>query len=121
MKAYTQRGAGAPLPDAHTLPLGCATGVGSLPHVDQDEAIRIALENTRVVRTLAGLSAASSGRTIYDAAITNTTIDQEQARFDPVLTDRLSVNRTENPFATFDPLDPSRVFITGTRTGKTGC
>src|SRR5258707_11843847 len=40
-----------------------------------DEAIRIALENARVVRVLAGTFAVSSGQTIYDVAITNTTID----------------------------------------------
>lgn len=48
-----------------------------------DQAIRIALKNTQVVRLLTGISATSSGRTIYDPAITNTTIDQAQARFDP--------------------------------------
>ena len=51
-----------------------------------DEAIRIALENAKVIRVLAGTTAVSSGQTIYDAAITNTTIDQAQAVFDPVLT-----------------------------------
>src|SRR5437762_1060296 len=50
-----------------------------------DDAIRIALEKTRTVRVLAGTSAVASGQTIYDAAITNTTIDQAQARFDPTL------------------------------------
>ena len=45
-----------------------------------DEAIRIALENAKVVRVLAGTTAVASGQTIYDAAITNTTIDQAQAR-----------------------------------------
>ena len=50
-----------------------------------DEAIRIGLENARVVRVLAGISATSSGQTIYDAAITQTTIDQALSRFDAVL------------------------------------
>ena len=45
-----------------------------------DEAIRIALVNANVVRVLTGVTAVSSGSTIYDAAITNTTIDQERAR-----------------------------------------
>src|SRR5262245_14315333 len=48
-----------------------------------DEAIRVALENARVVRVLAGIAAVSSGSTIYDTAIRLTAIDQEQARFDP--------------------------------------
>src|SRR5262245_33359313 len=34
--------------------------------VSLDEAIRIALENAGVIRVLAGVSAVSSGRTIYD-------------------------------------------------------
>src|SRR3954454_14372827 len=38
-----------------------------------DEAVRIALVNTKVVRILIGVTATFSGRTIYDAAITNTT------------------------------------------------
>ena len=50
-----------------------------------DDAIRIALENAKVVRMLAGTTAVTSGQTIYDPAITNTTIDQAQARFDPAL------------------------------------
>src|SRR5262245_27461098 len=52
-------------------------------HLSLDEAIRTALVNAKVIRVLAGATAVSSGRTIYDAAIVNTTIDQEQARFDP--------------------------------------
>ncbi|MCR4411408.1 MAG: TolC family protein [Thermoguttaceae bacterium] len=50
-----------------------------------DEAIRIALDNTRAVRVLAGVTAVNSGRTIYGPAITNTQIDQARARFDPTL------------------------------------
>ncbi len=54
-----------------------------LADVSFDDAIRIALENSRVVRPLAGLGVAASGQTIYDAAIVNTTIDQQQARSGP--------------------------------------
>ena len=50
-----------------------------------DEAIRTALANDRVVRVLAGVSAVHSNRTIYDVAIASTAIDEQQARFDPVL------------------------------------
>src|SRR5947209_13270175 len=46
-----------------------------------DDAIRIALENSRGVPVLAGTTAVNSGQTIYDTAITNTQIDQAQARF----------------------------------------
>ncbi len=48
-----------------------------------DEAIRTALETTQVVRVLAGVTAVSSGQTIYDPAISNTQIDDARARFDP--------------------------------------
>jgi outer membrane protein TolC len=81
-----------------------------------DEAIRIALENARVVRVLSGLSATSSGQTIYDPAIINTTIDQQQARFDPNLSQNNRWERLNVPFGTFDPFDPTRVFITSTPT-----
>ncbi|MFO0869752.1 MAG: TolC family protein [Pirellulales bacterium] len=50
-----------------------------------DEAIRTSLANSQVVRLLAGVTATTSGRTIYDVAAVNTDIDQQQAKFDPVL------------------------------------
>lgn len=52
-------------------------------HLGLDEAIRIALEHAEVVRVLAGVTAVSSGQTIYSPAITNTQVDQARARFDP--------------------------------------
>jgi outer membrane protein TolC len=78
-----------------------------------DEAIRIALANSRVVRVLTGLTAAASGRTIYDVAITNASIDQEQARFDPTLNLANTFDRNETPTAVFDP--HPNVTITGDR------
>jgi len=81
-----------------------------------DEAIRIALENARVIRFLAGTSAASTGTTIYDAAITNTTIDQAQAVFDPILKWDNMLNHNNTPVGVFDPANPQRSFITGTST-----
>jgi outer membrane protein TolC len=81
-----------------------------------DEAIRIALENAQVVRTLAGTTAVSSGQTIYDTAITNTTIDQEQARFDLVVKQNNLFSRTNTPLASFDPADLTRSIITSTPT-----
>jgi outer membrane protein TolC len=95
----------------------------SNPHVDAaprelslDEAIRIALVNADVVRVLTGVTATSSGRTIYDAAITNTTIDFERAVFDPTVSVNNTWNRFEPPVAAFDPLDPTRTIIGGIRT-----
>jgi outer membrane protein TolC len=81
-----------------------------------DDAIRIALENARVIRVLAGTSVVASGQTIYDAAIVNTTIDQAQANFDPVFKSNNLWSRTNTPFAEFDPADPTRSFITSTPT-----
>lgn len=80
-----------------------------------DEAIRRALVNTDVVRVLTGTSATSSGRTIYDAAVANTQIDEQNARFDPTLNLNNTFNRLENPSAIFDPLNPGQAIITGSR------
>jgi outer membrane protein TolC len=81
-----------------------------------DEAIRIALQNAQVVRVLAGTAATASGNTIYDAAITNTTIDEAQATFDPVLKWDNLWSRTNTPMAQFAPGDLTRSFITSTPT-----
>jgi outer membrane protein TolC len=81
-----------------------------------DDAIRIALQNSNVVRTLAGVTAVASGQTIYDTAIVNTTIDQAQARFDPVLTENAEWSRTNSPFGVPDPRDPTATVITSTPT-----
>jgi outer membrane protein TolC len=86
-----------------------------------DEAIRIALANSEVVRVLAGVTAVASGRTIYDAAITNNGIDQERARFDPNVVVNNSWNRFEPPSAfLIEPVPPMMfppfTVIGGTRT-----
>src|SRR4029079_10872579 len=59
-----------------------------------DDAIRIALANSKVVRILAGTTAVSSGQTIYDPAITNTTVDEARAGFDPVVTANNTFSRS---------------------------
>lgn len=80
-----------------------------------DDAIRTALANARVVRILAGNTAVTSGSTIYDAALTNTSIDTANARFDPTVTVNQSFNRLESPTAIPNPLDPAnQSLITGT-------
>jgi outer membrane protein TolC len=81
-----------------------------------DDAIRISLENAKVIRVLAGVTAVSSGQTIYDAAITNTTIDQAQATFDPVLKQNNLWSRTNTPTAELNPFDFTRAFITSSPT-----
>lgn len=81
-----------------------------------DEAVRTALVNAEVVRVLAGVTATSSGSTIYDTAVTNTQIDQERARFDPTISITNEWDRFEPPVAALDPMDPTRTIIGGTRT-----
>ena len=76
-------------------------------------AIQTALANSQVVRVLAGVTAAASGSTIYDPAITQTTIDQAKARFDPMVNVNNSFARQNPPVAAFDPLDPTRAIIEG--------
>jgi outer membrane protein TolC len=81
-----------------------------------DEAIRIALVNAQVVRVLAGTAAVSSGQTIYDPAISNTLIDQAQARFDPVFNHSSTFDRLDEPFAVLNPSNLSQAVITSTET-----
>ncbi|CAN5425126.1 hypothetical protein BH10PLA2_BH10PLA2_36760 [soil metagenome] len=76
-----------------------------------DEALRISLENARVIRILAGTQAVNSGQTIYEAAITNTTIDQEQARFDPVFNQRDTWTHSNNPSPILDPINFGRALL----------
>jgi outer membrane protein TolC len=80
-----------------------------------DEAIRVALANSKVVRVLAGVTAVSSGQTIYDPAIANTAIDEARATFDPVVSVSNAFTRSEQPQAVPAPTDPAGVRIGGTR------
>jgi outer membrane protein TolC len=88
---------------------------GEVWPISLDEALRIGLENSRVVRVLAGVTAVSSGRTIYDPAIANTVIDQQRGRFDPRLDVNNTFNRNENPQGILDPSDPTGARIGGVR------
>jgi outer membrane protein TolC len=75
-----------PLPSG--LP-GTVRRPGETPSVQQlslDAAIQMSLARSQVVRLLTGVTASTSGRTIFDVAVANTAIDEEQAKFDPKLT-----------------------------------
>lgn len=92
------------------MPAATAPSTVSRPIADLEErplaldgAIRSSLRNLDVVRVLSGITASNSGRSIYDVAITNTTVDQQQARFDPVLSVNNDWSLTENPSVIFDP------------------
>jgi len=76
-----------------------------------DEAIRITLANSQVIRILSGVVAASSGATIYDTAIIDTSIDTAKARFDPTINLGNTFSRMNTPNGQTDPLDPSRAFF----------
>src|SRR5262245_32382330 len=79
--------------------------------ISLDDVLRISLGNSQVVRVLAGVTAVSSGNTVYDPAISNTIIDQQRARFDPVLSVSNTFNRVETPIAALDPLDPLNALV----------
>jgi outer membrane protein TolC len=81
-----------------------------------NEAINIALRNSEVVRVLGGITANTSGRTIYDVAITNTGIDQQRAAFDPQLRINNGWNANRFPTAVPNPIDPTQTDIVGGRT-----
>lgn len=81
-----------------------------------DRAIEMALADSEVVRRLAGTLAVSSGQTIYDPAITSTTIDQQRAVYDPRVEALNTWSQIEPPNAAFDPLDPSRAMLGGITT-----
>jgi len=70
-----------------------------------NEALRRALENSEVIRVLSGVTATSSGRTIYDTAIAVTPIDIAKSKFDPVFQANSTQRRNETPF--LDPLTPA--------------
>lgn len=85
-------------------------------YLSLDQAIQLALENSEVVRVLGGLTAVSSGRTIYDAAVTNTTVDQNQALFDPNAFFNNSYTRSENPNGVLTSIPLGTSTINGFRT-----
>jgi outer membrane protein TolC len=69
------------------------------------------LQNLDVIRVLTGVNAVTTGRTIYDPAITNTAIDQARSQFDPTFNVNNSWSETNRPFAVPDPLDPTQAII----------
>jgi outer membrane protein TolC len=81
-----------------------------------NDALNIALQNSEVVRILTGFTASTSGRTIYDVAITNTFIDQERATFDPQLRVNNGWNAIKRPLAIPNAIDPLLTDIVGSRT-----
>ncbi len=81
-----------------------------------DDCIQIAIRNAEVVRVLSGVSASSTGRTIYDVAISNASIDEQLSVFDPTLNLTSTMNKTDSPSGIFDPLVPGGSILTGSST-----
>ncbi|MEZ6116612.1 MAG: TolC family protein [Pirellulaceae bacterium] len=88
--------------------------------ISLDDAIRRALASSPIVRVLGGVTAVSSGRTIYDPGIVNTQVDQAHAAFDPTVSSRHDFLRNENPQAVFDPFIPGVANIGGNRSDAYG-
>ncbi|MEZ6041209.1 MAG: TolC family protein [Planctomycetaceae bacterium] len=84
-----------------------------------DDAIRIALQHSEVVRVLTGQSASSSGSTIYDTAIATAAVDQSVAAFDPVFSANSIFRHNDLPTAATDPGDPLNAVIFGNQSGGT--
>ena len=92
----------------------------SIPHpaatelkLTLDDAIRTALEDSEVIRVLAGNTARSSGLTIYDPAIAHTAIDRAIAGFDPTFSanntfERTSTTVVDVPNQRFDGISGNR-------------
>jgi len=81
-----------------------------------DQAIQIAIQNAEVIRVLGGVSASSTGRTIYDVAVANVSIDEQLSVFDPTLNVQSTMNKSDNPGAIFNPVVPGEAIITGSST-----
>ncbi len=72
--------------------------------ISLDEAIHIALVNADVIRVLTGISATSSGRTIYDVPVINTSVDEASAEFDPRFRLDLTYEKPDRPVGFVDTM-----------------
>jgi outer membrane protein TolC len=119
-----------PLPPSSPPPTVTNPPTSDTRYFALDDAVRTSLGNARVVRVLAGVNAVSSLRTIYDTAITNTTIDQAQGRFDPFIQVNNNWDYIDEPKAGFNlatgsfvagaPLDQYRLSTTLTKNNPLG-
>ena len=99
-----------PPPTVSNLPTGLRQ-----QYLGLDDAIQISLRNSEVIHVLTGVSASSSGATIYDPAISNTQIDVQRGRFDPRIESQNDFSHFEQPQAqALPPIGPPVTsFITG--------
>ncbi|MBX3421353.1 MAG: TolC family protein [Pirellulaceae bacterium] len=84
-------------------------------YLSLSDVINLSLQNMDVVRILTGVAANTTGRTVYDTAITNAGIDAARGRFDPTLFANNGWSRNNTPSAIPDPGDPTESLIVGNR------
>lgn len=82
------------------------------------EVLNISLQNLDVVRVLSGVTANSTGRTIYDVAINNTGIDVQRGLFDPNLSANNLWTQNRLPSAVPDLIDPTITNLESTRNNR---
>ena len=75
------------------------------------EAIQIALQNSNVIRTLAGDTVVSTPTTAYAPGIARQLVTVEEAEFDPTIEVNASGRRYDEPTDTADPLRQSRGLV----------
>lgn len=83
-------------------------------YLSLDEALQIAICNCKVVRVLNAVTATSTGLTVFDPAVANTSVDEARARFDPRLSMQNLGGRVDTPIGIPDVADPSGVRFQGT-------
>ncbi|WP_166822538.1 TolC family protein [Thalassoroseus pseudoceratinae] len=75
------------------------------------EAIQLALQNSNVIRTLAGDTVVSAPTTAYAPGIASQLVVVEEAEFDPTVEINASGRRYDEPTDTADPLRQSRGLV----------
>lgn len=84
------------------------------------DVLSISLQNLDVVRVLTGVNATTTGRTIFDPAIANTSIDAARGAFDPTLFANNNWLDSRTPTAIPDTIDPTQSRIVGNRSDRYG-
>ena len=66
-------------------------------YLSLSDVLNISLQNMDVVRVLTGVAASTTGRTVYDTAITNAGVDAARGVFDPALNVSNNWSKTTRP------------------------
>ncbi len=106
-----------PIPAPQTVAPSPAPGPAPQPPerkavaLSLDDAIRVALDNSEMVRIMAAGQVVSSGQSVYDPAIAATNVDRARARFDPRYNVSNTFNQIQSPQAFFDLSTPALASI----------